>query len=327
MLRITILLGCLTLGLCAVDNWNSSAHELHKNLNLKRYHNKLRKVGQSCKEIKDTFNVDEDGIYYLITETDVVYQTFCDMTTAGGGWTLVASVHENDIMGKCTQGDRWSSQNGDNPNKPEGDNTWANRVTFGTAEAATDDDYKNPGYYDIKAKDVSVWHVPNNEDLGVWSSSSILRYHTETQFLDNYEGNLYHLFKHYPVRTGNGECKESKGRREQSSGIAIPVVYDKGDKESTTTLYGSAVKDDFEPGFVTFSVFNSEKAPMAICSGVKPHGCNPQHYCIGGGGYYPIGALVQCGDFNAFDWSIFGGAGAHRASQEIINATMLLFYR
>ncbi|KAL0189002.1 hypothetical protein M9458_016101, partial [Cirrhinus mrigala] len=51
--------------------------------------------------------------------------TFCDMTTAGGGWTLVASVHENNF------------QQGDNPNRPDGDGTWANTVTFGDAEAAT----------------------------------------------------------------------------------------------------------------------------------------------------------------------------------------------
>ena len=32
------------------------------------------------------------------------------MTSDGGGWTLVASVHENDINGKCTIGDKWSSE-------------------------------------------------------------------------------------------------------------------------------------------------------------------------------------------------------------------------
>ena len=32
------------------------------------------------------------------------------MTSDGGGWTLVASVHENNINGKCTMGDKWSSE-------------------------------------------------------------------------------------------------------------------------------------------------------------------------------------------------------------------------
>ena len=39
-------------------------------------------------------------------------QVFCDMSIAGGGWTLVASVHENNIKGKCTLGDKWSSEEG-----------------------------------------------------------------------------------------------------------------------------------------------------------------------------------------------------------------------
>lgn len=80
--------------------------------------------------------------YYLTTANGGVYQTFCDMTTAGGGWTLVASVHENNMYGKCTVGDRWSSEQGNNPNRPDGEGNWANRVTFGTAEGATSDDFK-----------------------------------------------------------------------------------------------------------------------------------------------------------------------------------------
>lgn len=83
-----------------------------------------------------------DGIYYLTTSNGVMYQTFCDMTTAGGGWTLVASVHENNINGHCTSGDRWSSEQGSDPKRPDGERNWINTATFGTAEGATSDDYK-----------------------------------------------------------------------------------------------------------------------------------------------------------------------------------------
>ena len=38
------------------------------------------------------------------------------MDVAGGGWTLVASVHENNIDGKCTSGDKWSSEQGSSNN-------------------------------------------------------------------------------------------------------------------------------------------------------------------------------------------------------------------
>ena len=61
--------------------------------------------------------------------------------SGGGGWTLVANVHENRMLGKCI-GDRWSSQQGNRADYPEGDGNWANYNTFGSAEAATSEDYK-----------------------------------------------------------------------------------------------------------------------------------------------------------------------------------------
>ncbi|KAL3067032.1 hypothetical protein OYC64_016893 [Pagothenia borchgrevinki] len=139
---------------------------------LEKLSNRSRYVARSCKEIQDRYNEHEDGLYFLTTANGMVYQTFCDMTTAGGGWTLVASVHENSIYGRCTVGDRWSSQQGNNANLPDGDGNWSNRNTFGAAEGATSDDFKNPGYYEIRAEDMSVWHVPNNFPLEHWNHGS-----------------------------------------------------------------------------------------------------------------------------------------------------------
>ena len=64
--------------------------------------------------------------------------------SGGGGWTLVANVHENRMLGKCI-GDRWSSQQGNRADYPEGDGNWANYNTFGSAEVATSDDYRVGG--------------------------------------------------------------------------------------------------------------------------------------------------------------------------------------
>ncbi|XP_067256857.1 intelectin-like [Chanodichthys erythropterus] len=293
---------------------SNNNHELEKLLGRIKY------VARSCKEILDKYHVYEDGLYYLISSRGVLYQTFCDMTTAGGGWTLVASVHENNMYGKCTVGDRWSSEQGSNANRPDGEGTWANKVTFGTAEAATSDDYKNPGYFEIAAQDISVWHVPNNVDSEHWTIASILRYHTENRFFSLYGGNLFNLFKKYPVKYGIGSCKIDNGP-------AISVVYDIGNADYNKNLYGPNIRTQFEPGFITFRVFNNEKAAMALCSAVKPTGCDTEYFCIGGGGHFPEGAPKQCGDFAGFDWSGYGTHTGNSASRDITEAAVLLFYR
>ncbi|XP_073764649.1 intelectin-like [Danio rerio] len=277
-------------------------------------------AASSCKEIRDKYKVYDDGLYYLISSKGVLYQTYCDMTTAGGGWTLVASVHENNMYGKCTVGDRWSSEQGNDPNRPNGEGTWANTVTFGSVEASTSDDYKNPGYFDIAAQDVSVWHVPNNSELENWATASFLRYHTENRFLTQHGGNLFSLFKKYPLKYGLGSCNIDNGP-------AVPIVYDTGNTESTKLLYGPNTRTNFAPGYITFRVFNTEKAALALCSGVKPTGCNSEHICIGGGGYFPEASPRQCGDFAGFDWDGYGTNAGWSASKKITEAAVLLFYR
>uniref|UniRef100_A0A8C3SQD4 Fibrinogen C-terminal domain-containing protein n=1 Tax=Chelydra serpentina TaxID=8475 RepID=A0A8C3SQD4_CHESE len=203
-----------------------------------------------------------------------IYQgTFCDMTTKGSGWTLVASVHENNAYGKCTNGDRWSSQQGSNSNYPEGEGNWANYNTFGSAVGSTSDDYKNPGYYDLQAQDLSVWHVTNKISLKEWKNMSIVRYHTETGFLSSEGGNLLTLYQKYPVKYGAGICNTNNGP-------AVPVIYDYGDAQKTANYYSPNGRIEFAPGYIQFRVFNAEKAAMALCAGLKVTGCNTEHVSI-----------------------------------------------
>ncbi|XP_054828998.1 intelectin-1-like [Eublepharis macularius] len=279
-----------------------------------------KKLPQSCKQIKESQQEASDGLYFLQTGDGEVYQTFCDMTTNGGGWTLVASVHENNMYGKCTVGDRWSSQQGNDPNYPEGDGNWSNNSTFGSAVASTSDDYKNPGYYDLAAKDLAIWHVPNKTPMKEWRDTSLLRYRTETGFLAAEGGNLLRLYQKYPVKYGIGKCLADNGP-------AVPVVYDAGNAQKTAEYYSPGGRTEFVAGFIQFRVFNREKAAMALCAGVKVTGCNTEHSCIGGGGYFAEGTPRQCGDFTSFDWT---GYGTHRdwsASKEITESAVLIFYR
>ncbi|XP_043554199.1 intelectin-1-like isoform X1 [Chiloscyllium plagiosum] len=290
------------------DNGCPDKHDHHYNLT------------RSCLELKEKYHFTKDGVHLFITSNGELYQAFCDMTTDGGGWTLIASVHENNILGKCTTGDRWSSQQGGNASSPAGDRSWSNFATFGCPEGATSDDLKNPGYYDIKASDISIWHVPNDTPLSSWKDAAILRYHTETNFLQQYGGNLYQLFHQYPVEYNKGKCPDDNGPLSH-------ITYDFGSDEKIQQLYGPLSRNEFEPGYVQFRVFNNEKAALAMCSGVKYNGCNSEHVCIGGGGYFPEASPRQCGDFTAFDWN---GVGTHvgwSASKEVTEAAVLIFYR
>ncbi|XP_069402384.1 intelectin-2 [Ovis canadensis] len=275
---------------------------------------------RSCKEIKERCRKAGDGLYQLRTENGVVYQTFCDMTSGGGGWTLVASVHENNMRGKCTVGDRWSSQQGNRADYPEGDGNWANYNTFGSAEAATSDDYKNPGYYDIQARDLGIWHMPNKSPLKHWRKSSLLRYHTSTGFFRRLGHNLFGLYQKYPVKYGAGKCWTDNGP-------AIPVDYDFGNAKKTASYYSPDSQREFVAGFVQFRVFNNERGANALCAGVRVTGCNTEHHCIGGGGFFPERNPSQCGDFSAFDWDGYGTHRGSSSSREITEAAVLLFYR
>ncbi|XP_055992073.1 intelectin-1a-like [Sorex fumeus] len=279
----------------------------------------LSSLPRSCSEIREEHPSAQDGLYLLRTEKGLIYQTFCDMTTNGGGWTLVASVHENYLAGKCTAGDRWSSQQGNRADYPEGDDNWANYNTFGSAEAATSDDYKNPGYYDIQALDLGIWHVPNKTPLDSWRNSSLLRYHTFSGFFQRLGHNLFGLYQRYPVKYSIGKCWTDNGP-------AIPVDYDYGDAKKTASYYSPQGQKEFEAGFIQFRVFNKEKAANALCAGMRVTGCNTEYHCIGGGGYFPEG-VRQCGDFSAFDWNGYGTHYWYSSSREITEAAVLLFYR
>ncbi|XP_060109408.1 intelectin-1-like [Heteronotia binoei] len=278
-----------------------------------------KNLPRSCREIKESQRGATDGLYFLQTEDGEVYQTFCDMTTNGGGWTLVASVHENNMLGKCTVGDRWSSQQGSNPNYPEGDGNWSNNSTFGSAVGSTSDDFKNPGYYDLQAQDLAIWHVPNKTPMKQWRDTSLLRYRTETGFLAAEGGNLLRLYQKYPVKFGIGSCPGNHGP-------AVPVVYDKGSASKTAEYYSPNGRNEFVAGFIHFRVFNREKAAMALCAGVKVTGCNTEHHCIGGGGYFPEATPRQCGDFTGFDWDGYGAHVNWSVSKELTDSAMLLFY-
>ncbi|ERE73749.1 intelectin-1a-like protein [Cricetulus griseus] len=86
-------------------------------------------------------------------------------------------------------------------------------------------------------------------------------------------------------------------------------------------------RDEFTAGYIQFRVFNNERAANALCAGIKVTGCNTEHHCIGGGGFFPESNPRQCGDFSSFDWNGYGTHTGYSNSRKITEAAVLLFYR
>ena len=113
-------------------------------------------------------------------------------------------------------------------------------------------------------------------------------------------------------------------------GPAVPVKFEHGTAgnfHSQDVAQNS--RSESTAGFIHFSVTNNERAMNALCPGVRYNGCNTEHACIGGGGYFPEGGGLQCSDFSGWDWDGYGhsrGSG-WSASKRLTDATVLIFVR
>jgi hypothetical protein len=113
--------------------------------------NSRAEAGRSCSDILDSGESSGDGVYWIDPTgggTDT-FLSYCDMTTEGGGWTLVMNVHPAD-------GGVVSFTNL---------NFWLTNAEYGQLDERSSHDYKSPAAYLLTAAQIMIQVVePDSDD-------------------------------------------------------------------------------------------------------------------------------------------------------------------
>nr|CAB3262707.1 uncharacterized protein LOC100182049 [Phallusia mammillata] len=157
---------------------------------------------RSCVELRDSGF--KDGIYVIKTSLKS-FEVYCDMIAAGGGWILAATINDRNFNMTEAYGGSWFVAMSNNYQNYMNYQNWMNRNYFGTFATCTRSDFKSQAYFEYKASDIMLRHVPNKAPLEVSREQSFLQYQTENEFLQMYGGNLLGIFNdHYPIKPRNG---------------------------------------------------------------------------------------------------------------------------
>jgi len=106
----------------------------------------------SCKELLQSNPGTPSGLYTIDPDglgPKPPFQTWCDMTTEGGGWTLLATL----------------TNNGDGPNQgnwlvePSSQNNWeSTSASFGTPDPSLNQDFRSPAFHSVLGQALMITH-------------------------------------------------------------------------------------------------------------------------------------------------------------------------
>ncbi len=246
-------------------------------------------IGLSCNDILSRDPSAANGVYTVDVDGfgvgEAPFDTFCDMVSDGGGWTLVASVVDDTPQ-----------RSSDVPSQVwqlPGENHWADRIAFGDVETATETvvgSFKNAAYWEITASDIMVYTVPNDTASEFYFDDARFIMRTENNFLDANGGTLFSLYNDFH-RLENGP---------RAFGYIVDNVYDKGTAvDHHAELYVNS-RNETQSGGFSFASINNEGYPMAFCP-MKTNGYNSEHWCVGGNG--TTGGIGRGGYGNLRGWA------------------------
>lgn len=97
-------------------------------------------AASTCQEIRSEYTSSQTGLYWISPDGGSAYEAYCDMTTDGGGWTLLGTVYGGDT-------DNWNTEFG----------YWSDTSTLGSVSTPFQD-YKSEAWidYDLSSAEVML---------------------------------------------------------------------------------------------------------------------------------------------------------------------------
>ncbi len=158
--------------------------------------------GTSCKQILTQAPFSKTGVFWLDPDglgANPPFEAYCDMTTAGGGWTLVFNLDTNDsTMRAYSDTDFWLKTD----------------KLYGSSASAMQNDYKGQAYGAVAGGEVLVWA---HKEGAEWSQPASFARMTVTA---NQQGKTFADWLQLPANT-----QLSTGKVDTSGSISKPGAY------------------------------------------------------------------------------------------------------